>query len=91
VADGVKLRIVGHRRAGAPHAEQIDELVPTITKSMERLDKIEPHVEHYASARLEAAGRAKLAKGAAAIWGAIGAAVMYALTWLAGGGLFPKS
>ena len=55
-----------------------DELVPTITKSKERLDKIEPHVEHYASARLEAAGRAKLAKGAAAIWGAIGAAVMYA-------------
>jgi hypothetical protein len=43
------------------------------------------------SARLEAAGRAKLAKGAAAIWGAIGAAVMYALTWLAGGGHFPKS
>jgi len=28
---------------GAPHAEQIDELVPTITKSKERLDKIEPH------------------------------------------------
>jgi hypothetical protein len=31
---------------GAPHAEQIDELVPTITKSKKRLDKIEPHVEH---------------------------------------------
>jgi hypothetical protein len=55
-----------------------DELVPTITKSKERLDKIEPHVEHCASARLEAAGRAQLAKGAAAISGAIGAAVMYA-------------
>jgi hypothetical protein len=63
---------------GAPHAEQTDELVPTITKSKERLDKIEPHVEHCASARLEAAGRAQLAKGAAAISGAIGAAVMYA-------------
>jgi hypothetical protein len=32
------------------------------------------HVKHYASSRLEAAGRAKLAKGAAAICGAIGAA-----------------
>jgi hypothetical protein len=40
--------------------------------------------------RLEAAGRAKLAKGAAAVWGAIGAAVMFALTWLVGGH-FPKS
>ena len=40
------------------------------------------HVKHYASSRLEAAGCAKLAKGAAAICGAIGAAVMFALTWL---------
>jgi DNA repair exonuclease SbcCD ATPase subunit len=72
------------------HAEQIDELVPTITKSKERLDEWEPHVKHYASSRLEAAGRAKLAKGAAAVWGAIGAAVMFALTWLVGGH-FPKS
>jgi hypothetical protein len=40
---------------------------------------------------MEAAGRAKLAKGTAAIWGAIGAAVMYALTWIASGGHFPKS
>ena len=44
------------------------ELVPTITKSKERLDEWEPHVKHYASSRPEAAGRAKLAKGAAAIW-----------------------
>ena len=34
----------------------------------ERLDEWEPHVKHYASSRVEAAGRAKLAKGAAAIW-----------------------
>jgi hypothetical protein len=40
------------------------------------------HVKHYASSRLEAAGCAKLAKDAAAICGAIGAAVMFALTWL---------
>jgi intergrase/recombinase len=73
------------------HAAQIDLLVPTITKSKERIDKIEPHVEHYASSRLEAAGRLKLAKGMAALWGAIGAAVMFALQWLAGGGHFPKS
>jgi hypothetical protein len=52
-------------------------IVPTITKSKERLDEWEPHVKHYASSRLEAAGRAKLAKGAAA--------VMFALTWLVGG------
>jgi hypothetical protein len=32
--------------------------------------------QHYASSRLEAAGRAKLSKGAAALWGAIGAAVI---------------
>jgi hypothetical protein len=47
-------------------------------------------VKHYASSRLEAAG-AKLAKGAAALWGAVGAAVMFAFQWLAGGGHFPKS
>jgi hypothetical protein len=33
-----------------------------------RLDEWEPHVKHYASSQLEAAGRAKLAKGAAAVW-----------------------
>jgi hypothetical protein len=65
-------------------------IVPTITKSKERLDEWEPHVKHYASSRLEAADRAKLAKGAAAVWGAIGAAVMFALTSLVGG-YFPKS
>jgi hypothetical protein len=64
---------------------------PTINKSKERLDDLEPHVKHYSSSRLEAAGRAKLAKGAAALWGAVGAAVMFALQWLAGGGHFPKS
>ena len=73
------------------HASQIDELVPTINKSKERLDEWEPHVKHYASSRLEAAGRLKLAKGMAALWGAIGAAVMFALQWLAGVGHFPKS
>ncbi len=39
---------------------------PSITKRKERLDEWEPHVKHYASSRVEAAGRAKLAKGAAA-------------------------
>ena len=63
------------------HAEQIDDR-HDITNSKERLDEWEPHVKHYASSRLEAAGRAKLAKGAAA--------VMFALTWLVGGH-FPKS
>ena len=53
------------------HAEQIDDR-HDITNSKERLDEWEPHVKHYASSRLEVAGRAKLAKGAAAIWGAIG-------------------
>jgi DNA repair ATPase RecN len=73
------------------HAAQIDELVPTINKSKERLDEWEPHVKHYATSRLEAAGRLKLAKGMAALWGALGAAVMFALQWLAGDGHFPKS
>jgi hypothetical protein len=40
---------------------------------------------------VEAAGRLKLAKGMAALWGAIGAAVMFGLQLLAGGGHFPKS
>jgi chromosome segregation ATPase len=73
------------------HAAQIDQLVPTINKSKERLDEWEPHVKDYANSRLEAVGRAKLAKGVAALWGAVGAAVMFALQWLAGGGHFPKS
>lgn len=76
---------------GQRHAAQIDELVPTITKSKERLDEWEPHIKHYASSRLEAGSRLKLAKGMAALWGAIGAAVMFALPWVAGGGHFPKS
>jgi hypothetical protein len=42
--------------------------------------RVGPHVKHYASSRLEAAGRARLAKGAAAFWDAISAAVMFALT-----------
>jgi hypothetical protein len=46
--------------------------------------------QDYASSRLEVAGKAKPARGAAAVLGAIGAAVMFALTWLAGGH-FPKS
>ena len=38
-------------------------------------------MSNYASSRLEDAGRAKLAKTVAAIWGAVGPALMSALTW----------
>ena len=41
-------------------------------------------MSNYASSRLEDAGRAKLAKTVAAIWGAVGPAIMFALTWLIG-------
>jgi hypothetical protein len=42
--------------------------------------------QHYASSRLEAAGRAKLSKGAAALWGAIGAAVISRCSGMPGAG-----
>jgi hypothetical protein len=37
-------------------------------------------MSNYASSRLEDAGHAKLAKTVAAIWGAAGPAIMFALT-----------
>jgi len=46
---------------------------------------VAPGCQHYASSRLEAAGRGKFAKGTATIWGKVRAAVMFALTWLVGG------
>jgi hypothetical protein len=71
------------------HAELIDGFVPTINESKKRLDAWEPTIKAYAEARIEAAGRLKLATGDAALWGALGAGIMWLLTWLAGGH-FPK-
>jgi hypothetical protein len=41
---------------------------------------MKPHVEHYASAREQAKGRIQLAKGAAAVWGALAGFITFLAT-----------
>ena len=77
-------------------------MAPEVRAHAEQIDDRSDHHQEQGTARpvgaaqalrqfkLEAADRAKLAKAAAAVWGAIGAAVMFALTSLVGG-YFPKS